>query len=215
MNLLTVEGISKSFGDKKVFENITFGIDEGDRTGLIGINGTGKSTLLKIVAGRETPDSGQVIRKNGLRVGYLPQTPEYDPDDTVLGQVFNCDNPTIQLIKEYEQAVREAELTGSPESQKNLYALNDRMDAANAWNLESDAKSILTKLNITDYYKKAGTLSGGQLKGGLGADQRIHVVHVIHIARLYISLAAWRRTAYTNSGQPDCYEIFHVHIFKY
>ena len=99
MNLLTVEGISKSFGDKKIFENITFGIDEGDRTGLIGINGTGKSTLLKIVAGRETPDSGQVIRKNGLRVGYLPQTPEYDPDDTVLGQVFNCDNPTIQLIK--------------------------------------------------------------------------------------------------------------------
>ena len=164
MNLLTVEGISKSFGDKKIFKNITFGIDEGDRTGLIGINGTGKSTLLKIVAGRETPDSGQVIRKNGLRVGYLPQTPEYDPDDTVLGQVFNCDNPTIQLIKEYEQAVREAELTGSPESQKNLYALNDRMDAANAWNLESDAKSILTKLNITDYYKKAGTLSGGQLK---------------------------------------------------
>ena len=83
MNLLTVEGISKSFGDKKIFENITFGIDEGDRTGLIGINGTGKSTLLKIVAGRETPDSGQVIRKNGLRVGYLPQTPTTSVNDWI------------------------------------------------------------------------------------------------------------------------------------
>lgn len=164
MNLLTVEGISKSFGDKKIFDDITFGIDEGDRIGLIGINGTGKSTLLKIVAGNESADSGQIVKKNGLRIGYLPQTPDFDPKDTVLGQVFNCDSPVINLIKEYEQAVREVELTGSEESQKALYALNDKMDAADAWNIESDAKTILTKLNIPDFYKKAGTLSGGQLK---------------------------------------------------
>lgn len=164
MNLLTVEGISKSFGDKKIFDDITFGIDEGDRIGLIGINGTGKSTLLKIVAGNESADSGQIVKKNGLRIGYLPQTPDFDPEDTVLGQVFNCDSPVINLIKEYEQAVREVELTGSAESQKALYALNDKMDAADAWNIESDAKTILTKLNIPDFYKKAGTLSGGQLK---------------------------------------------------
>ena len=164
MNLLTVEGISKSFGDKKIFDDITFGIDEGDRIGLIGINGTGKSTLLKIVAGNESADSGQIVKKNCLRIGYLPQTPDFDPEDTVLGQVFNCDSPVINLIKEYEQAVREVELTGSEESQKALYALNDKMDAADAWNIESDAKTILTKLNIPDFYKKAGTLSGGQLK---------------------------------------------------
>ena len=164
MNLLTVEGISKSFGDKKIFDDITFGIDEGDRIGLIGINGTGKSTLLKIVAGNESADSGQIVKKTGLRIGYLPQTPDFDPEDTVLGQVFNCDSPVINLIKEYEQAVREVELTGSEESQKVLYALNDKMDAADAWNIESDAKTILTKLNIPDFYKKAGTLSGGQLK---------------------------------------------------
>ena len=164
MNLLTVEGISKSFGDKKIFDDITFGIDEGDRIGLIGINGTGKSTLLKIVAGNESADSGQIVKKNGLRIGYLPQTPDFDPEDTVLGQVFNCDSPVINLTKEYEQAVREVELTGSEESQKALYALNDKMDAADAWNIESDAKTILTKLNIPDFYKKAGTLSGGQLK---------------------------------------------------
>lgn len=164
MNLLTVEGISKSFGDKKIFDDITFGIDEGDRIGLIGINGTGKSTLLKIVSGNESADSGQIVKKNGLRIGYLPQTPDFDPEDTVLGQVFNCDSPVINLIKEYEQAVREVELTGSEESQKALYALNDKMDAADAWNIESDAKTILTKLNIPDFYKKAGTLSGGQLK---------------------------------------------------
>lgn len=164
MNLLTVEGVSKAFGDKIIFDNITFGIDEGDRIGLIGINGTGKSSLLKIVAGEDAPDSGQIVKKNGLRIGYLPQTPEFDPEDTVLGQVFNCDSPVINLIKEYEEAVRELEVTGSQEAQRALYALNDKMDAADAWNIESDAKTILTKLNIPDYYKKAGTLSGGQLK---------------------------------------------------
>ena len=100
----------------------------------------------------------------GLRIGYLPQTPEFDPEDTVLSQVFNCDNPTISLIKEYEQAVQNVELGGGAEAEEALYALNDKMDAANAWNLESDAKTILTKLNINDYYKKTGMLSGGQIK---------------------------------------------------
>ena len=163
MNLLTVEGLTKTFGEKKVFENITFGIDAGDKIGVIGINGTGKSTLLKIIAGAETADSGNIVKMNGLRIGYLPQTPDYDPEDTVLGQVFNSDNPVIKLIKEYEQAVRAVEL-GEKDAEKKLYALNDKMDAANAWNLESDAKTVLTKLSLNDFYKKAGTLSGGQLK---------------------------------------------------
>ena len=95
MNLLTVEGLTKTFGEKKVFEDITFGIDAGDKIGVIGINGTGKSTLLKIIAGAETADSGNIVKMNGLRIGYLPQTPDYDPEDTVLGQVFNSNNPVI------------------------------------------------------------------------------------------------------------------------
>ncbi len=163
MNLLTVEGISKTFGDKKIFDKITFGIDTGDKIGVIGINGTGKSTLLRILAGNESPDTGQIVKMNGLRIGYLPQTPEFDPNDTVLGQVFNSDNPVIKLIKEYEQAIKDVELS-KPNAEKQLYSLNEKMDAANAWNLESDAKTILTKLNLADFYKKTVTLSGGQLK---------------------------------------------------
>lgn len=163
MNLLTVEGISKTFGDKIIFNNVTFGIDTGDKVGIIGINGTGKSTLLRIITGVENPDSGQIVKTNGLRIGYLPQTPEFDPNDTVLGQVFNSENPIIKLIKEYEQTIKCVE-NGEPNSEKLLYSLNDKMDAANAWNLESDAKTILTKLSLTNFYKKSGTLSGGQLK---------------------------------------------------
>lgn len=164
MNLMTIENVTKTFGEKKIFDNITFGIDFGDKVGLIGINGAGKSTLLKLVAGEDTPDSGQIIKMNGLRIGYLPQTPDFDPEDTVLGQVFNCDSPVMSLIKQYEQAVRDVENGGGEAAEKALFELNDKMDAAEAWNLESDAKTILTKLNITDFNKKAGTLSGGQIK---------------------------------------------------
>ncbi|GFI61848.1 ABC transporter ATP-binding protein uup [Clostridiales bacterium] len=162
MNLLTVEGISKSFGDKKIFDNISFGVENGDKIGIIGINGTGKSTLLKIIAQKEEADSGNIVMTNGLRIGYLPQSPEFDPNDTVLGQVFNCDSAVMSLIRDYEQAVHDVELGLA--SQNKLFALNDKMDAAEAWNLESNAKTILTKLDITDYSQKAGTLSGGQLK---------------------------------------------------
>ena len=164
MNLMTIENVTKTFGEKKIFDNITFGIDFGDKVGLIGINGAGKSTLLKLVAGEDTPDSGQIIKMNGLRIGYLPQTPDFDPEDTVLGQVFNCDSPVMSLIKQYEQAVRDVENGGGEAAEKALFELNDKMDAAEAWNLESDAKTILTKLNITDFNKKAGALSGGQIK---------------------------------------------------
>lgn len=164
MNLMTIKNITKTFGDRKIFDDITFGIDSGDKIGLIGINGAGKSTLLKIIAGKETPDSGQIVKMNGLRIGYLPQNPEFNPDDTVIGQVFNCDSPVMSLIKEYEEAVKNVENGGGIEAEKILLSLNDKMDAADAWNLESDAKTILTKLNITDFSKKAGTLSGGQIK---------------------------------------------------
>ena len=164
MNGMTIENVTKTFGEKKIFDNIIFGIDFGDKVGLIGINGAGKATLLKLVAGEDTPDSGQIIKMNGLRIGYLPQTPDFDPEDTVLGQVFNCDSPIMSLIKQYEQAVRDVENGGGEAAEKALFELNDKMDAAEAWNLESDAKTILTKLNITDFNKKAGTLSGGQIK---------------------------------------------------
>lgn len=113
MNLVTVENISKSYVDKKLFENITFGIHEGQRIGLIGVNGTGKSTLLKVIAGVIEPDSGRRIVSGNTRIEYLPQNPDFQPGSTVLEQVFNSSNPLLQLVYQYERTLKE--LSDHPE----------------------------------------------------------------------------------------------------
>ncbi len=127
MNVLNIEHVSKIFGEKKIFDDISYGIHEGDKIGIIGINGTGKTTLLKIIAGLEEPDEGRVIKQNGLRITYLPQNPEFPKNSTVLSYV-------IAGIKDKE------------------------------WNTESNAKTILNKLDITDHDTLIDTLSGGQKK---------------------------------------------------
>lgn len=165
MNILSVENLSKAYLDKILFDSISFGIDEKDKIGLIGINGTGKSTLLKILAGREEPDSGTVTRNKNVSIQYLSQNLDFEDEATVLEQIFRGDNPVISLIKEYEY-LSEA-LAKNPEKealQKSLLALNPKMDALGAWRMESEAKIILTKLGITDFDAKIRSLSGGQKK---------------------------------------------------
>lgn len=154
---LQVDALTKSFGDLVLFEGISFGVAQGQRVGLIARNGAGKSTLLDVLAGIEGHDSGSIVYKNDLRVGYLRQRPVYPAGLTVLEACFHETNDTLQLIREYEQCL---ETPGNP----GLDELLDRMEHADAWNYEQRAKQILTSLHITDYDQKVETLSGGQLK---------------------------------------------------
>ncbi|ADL53738.1 ABC-F family ATP-binding cassette domain-containing protein [Clostridium cellulovorans] len=159
MNFLSAENISKSYSEKQLFNNINLGINDGDKIGVIGINGTGKSTLLKVIAGVENEDTGKIIRANAVRIEYLSQNPAFDENATVIEQIFKGDTPVMKLIREYEEAIEDK---NTPD--EKLMRLTRDMDAANAWNLESEAKTILTKLGITDFSQKVGNLSGGQRK---------------------------------------------------
>ena len=154
---LQVENLTKSFGDLLLFENISFGLAEGDRVGLIAKNGSGKSTLLNILMDIEPKDSGEVVYRRDLRVGYLPQTISYPQDITVLEACFSHGNDTAKLIKEYEHCMK---TEGNP----GLDDLLQRMEHAKAWDYEVKVKQILSVLNINDYDQLIGKLSGGQLK---------------------------------------------------
>ncbi len=165
MNILSAEGISKSYSEKILFNNISLGIGDGDKIGLIGINGTGKSTLLKVIAGLETTDTGRIIKGNSVRVGYLEQSPSFEAGTTVLEQVFAGPTPIMQLLREYELVLRKSEQNPDDNNlQKLLLGLMSKMDSLNAWSIESEAKTILTKLGIDDFSADVATLSGGQRK---------------------------------------------------
>lgn len=159
MNLLTAESITKSYSEKILLNNISIGINEGDKVGVIGINGTGKTTLLKIIAGFEQADSGKITKGNSVTVEYLPQNPDFDMDITVIQQIFKGYSPVIKLIREYEEAVNNKNTPND-----RIIRLTQSMETANAWGVESEVKSILTKLGIVDFNARIGTLSGGQKK---------------------------------------------------
>lgn len=160
MNLISMENISKSYSDKVLFNDINLGINDGDKIGLIGVNGTGKSTLLKIISGYEAPDSGRILKSNSARIEYLPQSPIFDGNASVLEQVFKGDSEAMTVLKAYEAATSYASNVDSAK----LINLSSKMDALNLWELESNAKTILTKLGIFDFNAKMSTLSGGQKK---------------------------------------------------
>ncbi|MBC8014764.1 MAG: ABC-F family ATP-binding cassette domain-containing protein [Sporomusaceae bacterium] len=175
MNILSTENLSKSYGMKTLFKNISFGIDENDKIGLIGVNGTGKSTFLKIISGLEEADEGKVTVGNTIEVQYLSQNPEFNPKDTVLEQVFKGYSPLMKVLREYEQTLLNSNhCPGDEGLQKRLIVLGQQMDAMNGWQLESEAKSILTKLGIVDFEAQVGQLSGGQRKRIALAGALIH-----------------------------------------
>lgn len=159
MNFLSAENISKSYSEKPLLDDINLGIDDGDKIGVIGINGTGKSTLLKILAGTEQADTGKITRANSVRIEYLEQNPSFDSEASVLEQVFRGNSKIMELIRNYESAINN---TDTPNDK--IIELSRKMDAMDAWNFESEAKSILTKLGITNFSEKVGNLSGGQKK---------------------------------------------------
>ncbi|MBX9972727.1 ABC-F family ATP-binding cassette domain-containing protein [Cytobacillus firmus] len=165
MKMISVENVTKTYGEKELFNDISFTIAEKERAGLIGVNGTGKSSLLKVIAGVDLPDSGEIVTPRDYTISYSAQQPELSYDLTVLEQVFAGDAPILVLQREYEQAL--LELSRHPEDsdiQQNLFELQKRMDTLDAWEVNTDAKTILTKLGIEEFSKKVGELSGGQKK---------------------------------------------------
>lgn len=157
INFLQIENLTKSFGDKLLFENISLTITDNQRTALIAKNGTGKTTLLNIIAGIENYDAGNVVFKNDLRISYLPQSPQYDENLTVMQACFQSENEIVKVISEYEG------LLLNPEKLVESDILT-RMDMLNAWEFELKIKQILTTLKIDNFEQKIGELSGGQIK---------------------------------------------------
>ena len=154
---LQVENLTKSYGEQVLFENISFTIEEGRRVALVAKNGTGKTTLLNIIAGKESHDAGSVVPRRGLRIAYLEQSPAYPAGMTVLEACFHSESPALKAIAEYERAIGDASGEGLQEAMA-------RMDALEAWDYEQRAKRILSRLKIRDFGQKVETLSGGQLK---------------------------------------------------
>ncbi|NGM84533.1 ABC-F family ATP-binding cassette domain-containing protein [Paenibacillus sp. 7124] len=165
MNIMTVEHLVKSYGEKVLFQDASFGMEDRDKIGVIGVNGTGKSTLLRIIAGLESPDEGQIAIGNDVRVQYLAQNPPYEPNYTVLQQVFAGNNPELAVMRRYmETAARLEAQPGNAELEQELIRLGQEIDAAGVWHLESEAKSVLSKLGIQQFDARMETLSGGQRK---------------------------------------------------
>ena len=165
ISYLQIENLTKSYGDRILFSDVTFGVNQGDKIGLIAKNGTGKSTLLRIIAGLESPDSGSITFRNDLRVGYVRQTPELNEDLSVIDACLASDSPAARAIARYEAALA----TGDADA---ITATAAEMDAAEAWDYDDRLKQMLHQLRITDPTARVATLSGGQKK-------RVAIAHTL------------------------------------
>ncbi|HEY4553315.1 MAG TPA: ABC-F family ATP-binding cassette domain-containing protein [Bacillaceae bacterium] len=165
MKIFSAEDITKTYGEKVLFKHISFHIGEKERIGIIGVNGTGKSSLLNLVSGQDEPDSGYFNHPKDYSIGYLMQAPVLEERLTILEQVFKGDSPAIRLTKEHEETLSELEKTPGDESiQQRLFHIQKQMDAAQAWEASTNAKTILSKLGLHDTSLRVGELSGGQKK---------------------------------------------------
>lgn len=154
--MLSVEGLSKIYGERRLFSSLTFGVQEGERVALVARNGSGKSTLLKAICGLETADEGRVVFSSGVRHGHLRQELELQPEATILDTLYIGDSPAVQAMRDYERALIEGH-TGDA-----LQKAYDAMDAHEGWNFEARAREILGKLNLHDLDRTIGQLSGGE-----------------------------------------------------
>lgn len=166
MTILSIEAITKQYGVNPLFEDVTFGMQAGERLGIIGVNGSGKTSLLRIIAGLEAPDKGRVVVANNLHVAYLPQDPFLPAQATVLEAVFSGSSPAVRLLRAYEQASAAlAQHPDDPHLLAELNALTAQMDDRNGWEAESAAQSILSELGLAEYkHLPVEVLSGGQRK---------------------------------------------------
>lgn len=165
MQTLRVEHLTKTYGEKTLFKDANFIINEHDRIGLIGTNGSGKSTLLNAIAGIDPADSGELVMPNDYRIGYLKQIPDLDETKTIMDAVFDGAAPVFQTIRQYEDAVAKyAEHPEDEKLQRRYDQAEKKMNQEDAWNADSEVKTILTQLQIKDLNQKIGTLSGGQKK---------------------------------------------------
>lgn len=169
MNLLSVENLSKNYGEKSLFEGISFGIEQGQKVALVAKNGTGKSTLMKILSGQDVPDRGKVTLRKDIRVSYLDQNPVFPPESTVFESAFHSDLPILKVVREYERCLAEYEMrrdkhVGNSQLQSQLELATARMDESNAWDYESRIKQVLSTFRIHHFDQKIKELSGGQIK---------------------------------------------------
>ncbi|MDB9760137.1 ABC-F family ATP-binding cassette domain-containing protein [Flavobacteriaceae bacterium] len=158
MNYISVENISKSYGDRTLFSNLSFGINKNQKVAFVAKNGTGKTSILNIIAGLDTPDEGQVIQRKDIQIAYLSQNQIFDDSLSVEQTIFATENRVLPIIKQYEKALE------NPEDSDNYQKAFDLMDQNNAWDFETQYKLVLSKLKLTDLSMKVGKLSGGQKK---------------------------------------------------
>lgn len=157
MNVLLAENISRSYGERILFQNITLGLERGEKTALVARNGTGKSTLLKIIAGHETSESGKVVVRDGFSIGYLSQDPPFEPGISVRHALMDERNPAVRALQQYNEALK-------TQDQEQLRKAMEAMDAADAWTLEHRLREICDKLIVPEHDRRIDTLSGGQVK---------------------------------------------------
>ena len=164
MNLLAVDNLGKNFGERVLFQGLNFGLNKGDKAALIANNGTGKSSMLKILAGQDIADEGKVVFRNSCRVSYLAQDAIFNNDHTIDELINSSHNKISLLVKEYEEAVKNHSKTGSSNTERIVEELTIKMEQENAWDFQRRTEQILSRFNINDFEKKVGDLSGGQKK---------------------------------------------------
>ncbi|MGY3778151.1 ABC-F family ATP-binding cassette domain-containing protein [Isobaculum melis] len=165
MRDIHVEGLRKTYGEKVLFNDISFSISEGERVGLIGVNGTGKTTLLNILANEDSKEAGEIQTAKDYRIGYLKQQPHLNPDQTVFDAIFEGETPILKAVRLFEKAVTNlGEYPENEQYQKQYYQAEQEMNAQNAWNADTEAKTILSKLGVPNLNEQIKNLSGGQKK---------------------------------------------------